>query len=266
MVVKLWSEYKARFTSWQLTLLLTLGVRSILTDQTPSEIGFAWMLMNLLGGTINAFWTMLYGAADIVNQKLIENKKRMESLQNKLYLIEKQAYEKESQLRADYKDIVLEIVGLYSDKTLKNELINGVQAVNPLLASRIQEGGGLQEKELVNQNMEDMQKIARQLLILISKNPPLPNTRNGFAQKLLAVSLGGLVTSVIAIELSMATFNPDNLNWNTVGSFALIMYSLYAVIYHGYRKGLKEWRTYFNSQWLGLKDSIKRGCRGTFSK
>ena len=245
-----WTEYKTRFKTWQISASLFISMRLLLSPQTFEEVGFAYLLFNLLGGAINVFWILLGRSHQVSAVNLGNNKNRMERLRDKLYRITQTLYPTEEALRTAYKEAIAEMLDLYKSKKSKlAEIISSVDtsSVNKtLLADLFLEN---QEKQLPKekvipliQDLEIIKKTSQEFLTLISKSPPLPTKPPNYARKIKAFLLGGVVTTFIAIDLVVLTFNKNYLNWEAIGMTAGIMFSLYSALYWGYHEKFKQWR------------------------
>ena len=239
----LWKEWKTRFKTWQIGATLLISMRLWLSPQTFEEAAFAYLLINLLGGTINAFWMILARSQQMSEAKLNSNKKRMGKLRDKLYRVNQALYESEGVLQTDYKEAVLEMLDLYKNKDQKEQLLRVIESINPTLFTYIKDQQEKSSSEFSGvQNLEAIKATSEQFLNLISKSPPLPTEPPEIARKVLSFVFGGIVTTFIAIKLIVFTFDKNNLNWETVGITAGIMFSLYTALYWGYSEKFKQWR------------------------
>ena len=133
----MWKDYKTRTKMWQIGAILHSSMRWALTEQTWSQIFFAYMIINLAGGAINGWWMWINGAAQLNDAKLVENRERMEKLRDNLYRIKQHLYTSEEELQTSYKEAVLEMIDLYRQNGLKKELLKEVETVNPALFSYV---------------------------------------------------------------------------------------------------------------------------------
>ena len=114
-------------------------MRLWLSPQTFEEAAFAYLLINLLGGTINAFWMILARSQQMSEAKLNSNKKEMGKLRDKLYRVNQALYESEGVLQTDYKEAVLEMLDLYKNKDQKEQLLRVIESINPTLFTYIKD-------------------------------------------------------------------------------------------------------------------------------
>lgn len=263
----MWKEWKTRTKMWQIGAILHSSMRWALTEQTWSQIFFAYLMINLAGGVINGWWMWINGAAQLNNAKLTENKNRMEKLRDKLYRIEQKLYTSEEALQTAYEEALLEMVDLYRKNGLKKELLKAIETVNPALFSYVSElPKEVQAEWSILQSKEEMTLTAEHFLKLISETPPLPTGKNTFARSAIAFTLGGIASTVAAVELIIYTFNPNYLNWGTVGILAASVFSIYTALVWGYKKPDLKWSTYFYERALSLGRGTKNVCRRAFNR
>ncbi|MDE0119746.1 MAG: hypothetical protein OXM55_07050 [Bdellovibrionales bacterium] len=262
----MWKDWKTRTKMWQIGAILHSSMRWALTEQTWSQIFFSYLIINLAGGAINGWWMWINGAAQLNDAKLIENRERMETLRNKLYKIKQKLHTSEKDLHASYKKVLLEIVDLYRKNGLKRELLKAVETVNPALFSYVNQlSKAVQAEWSILQSKEEITLTAERLLMLISKNPPLPTEKSKFSRSAIAFGLGGIASTIAAVELIIYTFDPNYLNWGTVGVLAASVFSIYIALWWGYKKYDLKWRTYFYERALGLGRGVRNVCRRAFN-
>ena len=104
------------------------------------------------------------------------------------------------------------------------------------------------------------------LLTLISKVPPLPTKESKFARSAIAFSLGGIASTIAAVELIIYTFDPNYLNWNTIGVLAASVFSIYAALVWLWKEHDLKWSTYFYERALGLGRGARNACRRAFNR
>ena len=262
----MWKDWKTRTKMWQMGAILHSSMRWALTDQTWSQIFFSYLMINLAGGAINGWWMLINGAAQLNDAKLTENKNRMEELRNTLYKIENKLYTSSEDLQASYEEVLLAMVDLYRKNGFKKELLKAIKTANPQLfsyISHLQKGTPAELSILPSE--EEMTRTANRLLTLISMTPPLPTEKNQFARGLIAFLIGAIFSTWAAVELIIYTFNPNYLNWGTVGVLAASTAFIYIALVFGYKKYDLKWSTYFYERALGLGKRAY-ACRQAFIK
>ena len=238
-----WTEYKTRFKTWQIGATLMVGMRLLLSPQTFEEAAFAFLLINLLGGFVNVFWILLGRSHQSSAVKLTNSKNRMETLRDKLYRINQALYENKETLQADYKEAIVEMMALYKSGKYKKQLLNAVKQVNPTLFTYVNNQQDQSSSDFLdNQDLETIKRTSQQFLNLVSQSPPLPTEPPNYARRLLAFGLGGIVTTFIAVDIVVRSFDKNYLNWEAIGITAGIMFSLYSALYWGYSEQFKQWR------------------------
>ena len=262
-----WTEYKTRFKTWQIGVTLMIGMRMLLSPQTFEEAGFAFLLINLLGGFVNVFWILLGRSHQSSAVKLTNNKKRIETLRDKLYRINQALYENKETLQADYKESIFEMIDLYKSEKYKKQLLSRIAQVNPTLFTYMNNQQDQSSSEFLDtQDLETIKRTSQQFLNLISESPPLPIKPPNYARRLLAFGLGGIVTTFIAVDIMVRSFDKGYLNWEAIGITAGIMFSLYTALYWGYSEKFKQWRNTKGTDLLSRKTQRSRDWSIRFYK
>ena len=273
-----WRTYVARLRSVQMTLAFYVIARLITTPQSIEHAIYAFALFHFAGQWMFGWpWDILSGGSRINATVLEENKEKVESLKIKLSQLNRKTYTEESALRADYESILNEVIQLYAVNGLKRKLLNsGIQEVNPELWTHIQSlDGKTNNRWTVSEDISTIQETAGKLADLLARSPPLPTKDNRTANFLITSLLGGALSTYLFVALSVMTFSPDYLNFQTILMWATINYSAYFALYHLYKKGLKErwgavrdWRgfAYGKEGFLKLGGSVRNVCRRAFNK
>ena len=271
-----WRSYVARLRSVQMTLAFYVIIRLITTSQTIEQAVYAFALFHFAAQWMFGWpWDILIGGSKINANVLAENKEKVERLKIKLSQLNRKTYLEESVFRVEYESALNEVIQLYTVNGLKRKLLNsGIQEVNPELWTHIQSlNGKTHTGWTVSEDISTMQETAGKLTDLIAETPPLPTKDNKTANFIITGLLGGVLTTYLFVVLSVMTFSPEFLNFETLLMWAGINYSAYFALYHLYKKGLKErweairgWKgfAYGKEGFLKLGGAARNACRRAF--
>lgn len=274
-----WRTYIARLRSVQMTLAFYVIARLITTPQSIEQAIYAFALFHFAGQWMFGWpWDILSGGSRINATVLEENKEKVESLKVKLSQLNRKTYVEEDRLRQEYRDTVNEVIQLYTvNSGLKRKILNsGIQEVNPELWTYVKGLNGKSHNEwVVSEDISTLQETSGKLADLLANSPPLPTKDNRTANFLITSLLGGALSTYLFVALSVWTFSPEYLNFQTILMWAAINYSAYFALYHLYKKGLKErwgavrdWKgfAYGKEGFLKLGGTARNACRRAFNK
>ena len=268
----LWIEYKTRVKTWQIGAILILSLRYLLTDQSLSEMFFAYLLLNLTAGALNIVWVLLARGAQIGDVAVQNNKRKIERLINTLYRVKRQLYESKEVWQNDYREAVLEIRELYYKKGQENKLLSVVEPVAPELLTYLKNPN--QTSAFYS---DKAQEVSEELLQLLSTSSPLPTEPNQFARRILVFLLGGILGTAIAVELIVLSFDPNYLNWGAIGALAGLVFSIYTALFWSYEKlfdwksaklprFFRNWKTHFSENIVRARKGLHNTCQRTFNR
>ena len=271
----MWRSYISRFRSIQMTISLMVGMRLLLTTQSIGDAALGYLLYHFAAQWVFGWpWDIIRGGSKRNTDYLTENKEKMENLKLKLSKVARGLYINEETLKQEYEEALVEINSLYKTASLRKKLINsGIGEVSPQLVAYMQKNhGSLLQAEPLLLSINEMRATSEKLVNLLTRFPPLPYQPNQMANLIFTTAFGGILTTYLFVALSVWTFTPEYLNWQTIGTWAGINYAAYGTFYFLYKKGLRghldsvqSWRQYAYNGFLNLNRSVRSMCRRAFS-
>ena len=283
----MWSRYKARFLSLQMTLLLLTSLRWVVTDSTFTESFMGALFFHLAGWWLFGFpWDIIAGGSNLNKTRLEQSKERLRKLHLRLSRVSDGRVEDKKSFFEEYKTSLKEVLTLYSflspeeeESELKKrkekqkgvfrtKLINSVQEVNPDLRNYLVDFDA--EKELpVSEDIKQIQDTARELKNILLESPPLHTEYSHSADRILSYLFGGVLSTYLAVHwLSVLSFDKDYLNWGTIGWWTLGHFLGMFMIYQISAEGFYYKRFMGTKPGRGLSKSLgflKRGWTEHFS-
>ena len=138
----MWRLYVARLRSIQMTFSLFVGLRMLMTTQSPSDAAMAFVLYHFAGIWMFGWpWDIISGGARLTENELAENKERVERLKLTFSKVVKGSYTDEKSMEKEYKAAIFETAQLYLSKgklnvansTLKKRFLDTLIETNPRL-------------------------------------------------------------------------------------------------------------------------------------
>ena len=283
----MWSRYKARFLSLQMTLLLLTSLRWVVTESTFTESFMGALFFHLAGYWLFGFpWDIIVGGSNLNKTRLEGNKERLRKLHLSLSRVSDGIVGDKESFFKEYKTSLKEVLTLYSflvpseeDLELKKrkgkqkgffrtKLIDSVQEVNPDLRNYLVDFDP--EKELpISEDIKQMQDTARELKRILLESPPLHTEYSHSADRVLTYLFGGVLSTFLAVHwLSVLSFDKDYLNWGNIGLWTLANFAGIFIIYQIWAEG------YYYKWFMGTKPGrgvskglgfLKRGWTEHFS-